>query len=412
MPILGKILLCAVLALPACFGSTPSNAQHHASEFALESCSLGCNGPTCSVNAIATNQSITLTFNDYIDLSTVSLTEISVIQIPSGVTPPIEFFVNKRNQITIRPTLFETESGLQFGFEEGSQYRIQLFANTTNVVRSVIGRPNTTLLNCTITTAGILDLVPGRPEVAFTPSSTSPPVSSVFDITMVFNDLMQKAQLVDSTTGLSPTISVQVIDDTQSPSVLVDVPGIFSISFDQDALTTTLVFSPLSPFPGGRNGKRRLRLNFSTQISDLFGNAITNPGSYEVALPEAASLAGTFDEGFTGASMLDDTASGVGMWASSPGAVDSGLDPVSGSHVGGGPGYLGTFAPLEDFQFDTDQMTMPTVAGSFATITDGVFVFDSIHIPVGVNITVIGSNPLRLFSRGELLSRASCRLKA
>jgi len=344
-----------------------------------------------------------LVFNDKIDPATVSLTELSIIDITSGATPPVEFSVSG-NQIIVRPTLFETEAGLTFGFEEDGIYRIQLFADPfTNVIRSVIGRPNITTLDCNIATSGITDLVPGRPQVIFTPDASTPPTSSDFVVTMVFTDLMQKAQLVNSPYGTSPTIGVQIIDDTQSSTIAVNVPGTFDVNFDQDALTTTLVFTPLSPFPGGRDGLRRLKLNFSTQIADIAGNSITNPGSYEIDLPNAATVVDSFTEGFNDLAMYDEGGSGVSMWAASPGAVSSNLDPLTGSHSGGGPGYLGSFVPTSDFTFDTDGMTLESVTGDFLNITDGVFAFDSIHIPEGVRVTAIGSNPLRLFSRGEFL---------
>ena len=229
MRILGKFLLGTLLVLPGCFGATPASAPNHPDQFALSSCSLGCSGTTCAVNSISTNQPITLVFNDKIDPATVSLTELSIIDITSGATPPVEFSVSG-NQIIVRPTLFETEAGLTFGFEEDGIYRIQLFADPfTNVIRSVIGRPNITTLDCNIATSGITDLVPGRPQVIFTPDASTPPTSSDFVVTMVFTDLMQKAQLVNSPYGTSPTIGVQIIDDTQSSTIAVNVPGTFDV---------------------------------------------------------------------------------------------------------------------------------------------------------------------------------------
>ncbi|MCH2111429.1 MAG: hypothetical protein MK213_01110, partial [Planctomycetes bacterium] len=68
--ILGLFLLLVTGALTmGCFGSGAQTT--HPAEFALASCSLGCSGETCAVNSIATNQQITLTFNDAVDPATV-----------------------------------------------------------------------------------------------------------------------------------------------------------------------------------------------------------------------------------------------------------------------------------------------------------------------------------------------------
>ncbi len=402
--ILGKTFALGLLAvLTACSGSSSSKVVTRAGNFQIALCSLGCQGGSCAVNLIATNQDIVFPFNDAVDPSTVSFTSISVVEINNGSTPPGEFLVQGR-KVIFRPALIENEAGIQFGFQEGAIYRITVFASPeSNVVKSVIGRPNLTPITCSIQTAGIIDLVPGRPRVTFTPNLTKPPTTNDFDVVMVFNDLMQKDQLVDSATGSSPSVSVRVVDDSQATTVEVAIPGTYSIEFDQNRLLTELTFRPLAPFPSGANGLRQLRIDFSSQIADIADNFLSNPGSNLVPLPTSGSAPGSFVETFDDSLMLDGAASTASLWSANPGALDSGYDTVAGLHRGGGSGILGTFAPTEDFSFSTDSMAMVTITGETVTITDGVFMFDRVHIPDGVTVTAAGPNPLRLFCRGECL---------
>ncbi len=400
--ILGKTFLLGLLAaVAACSGGSSGNVVTRAGNFQVALCSLGCQGGSCAVNQIATNQDIVFTFNDAVDPATVSFTTISVVEISNGSTPAGEFVVDGR-KVIFRPSLIENEAGIQFGFQEGSIYRVTVFASPeSNVVKSVIGRPNLTPITCSIETSGIIDLVPGRPRVDFTPNASSPPSSNDFDIEMVFNDLMQKDQLVDANTGESPSVTVSVVDDSQSSTVEVQVPGTYTIEFDQNLLLTTLNFHPLTPFPSGMNGLRKLRIDFSSQIADIADNFLSNPGSNLVALPTTSASPGSFLESFNDTAQLDSEASTAGLWADTPGALASGYDPVTGVHRGGGTGILGSFEPTEDFSFNTDSMEMVTLTAETTTITGGVFMFERIHIPAGVTVTAAGPNPLRLFCRGE-----------
>ncbi|RMH02023.1 MAG: hypothetical protein D6702_09630 [Planctomycetota bacterium] len=398
----GLLLALGLLGmLPACGGSTSAGVVTRAGNFRLALCSLGCGGGTCAVNQIATNQDIVFTFNDDVDPATVSFSTISVVEVANGSTPPGEFLVSGR-KVIFRPQLIENEAGIQFGFDEGANYRVTLLASPeSSVVRSVIGRPNLTPISCVVSTSGIIDLVPGRPRVEITPNGDDPPTTSEFDIVMVFNDLMQKDQLVDPVTGDSPSVSVSVVDDSQpSGTVVVKVPGTFSVEFDQNALLTTLRFHPLAPFPGGMGGLRNLRVDFSSQIADIANNFLANPGANLVPLPDRTSQNGSFVESFDDGLMEDPDGSTAGLWNGVAGAVDSGYDPVAGVHKGGGSGILGVFEPSEDFVFSTDSQDMVTITGETVTITDGVFMFERIHIPAGVTVSATGSKPLRLYSRG------------
>jgi len=191
------------------------------------------------------------------------------------------------------------------------------------------------------------------------------------------------------------------------------VPGTYTASLDRNSLTTTVVFTPAVPFPGsgaasGGPPLRQLRLDFASQIADLAGNTLENSGSFLVPLPDTEPQAGSFQEDFLDLSGLDPAGSTAGLWAAVPGFLDSGLDPVTGKHHGGGSGVLGTFAPQDDFLFNTDDMTLVTVdtnnpLNMDLRVVGGVFMFDEIHIPPGVTVRAEGSRPLRLFSRGQFV---------
>ena len=407
--ILDKLLVPGLLLLWAgCSSGSSDGTSPGASSFRIKLCSLGCNSGTCAVNEIATNQSIVLTFNDEVDPASVSFTTISLVEQSNGTSPQGEFIVDGP-RVIFRPALTETTGGILFGFADGSIYELSIkSAPESNVVRSVIGRPNTTALTCQIQTKGIIDLVPGRPSVSVKPNAGNPPSSNPFNVVFTFNDLMQKAQLVDELTGTSPTLSVVVVDQTSVPAVEISIPGVFSASFDRDKLTTKVTFVPLAPYPGGKNGKRMLRLDVAAQIADLAGNTLLNPGSFTVPLPNESSTPGLFLEDFETLAQLDPAGSADGLWGTLPPGtfdrvLDSGLDPVSGGHKGGSSGFLGVFAPEDDFVFDTDFTVVTDITGQTFTITDGVFPYDEIHIPDGVRVSAIGTNPLRLFSRGEVV---------
>ncbi len=400
--ILGPSLAVCALLLGAC-GSGTKSGESRAPVFQVSLTSLGMQGGTCAVNSIATNQDVVLTFNDLVAPASVSFTTFSVVNRLDGSSPAGQFLVQD-NRVTFRPSLIETEAGVIFGFQEGAIYEFQLFADPeSNVIRSIIGRPNTTPLTCAVSTNGIIDLVPGSPTVALTPNEGAPPTTREFPLTMVFNDLMQKAQLIDPVTLGSPSINVVVEDQTLASPVEIPVPGSFEIGFDQNALLTTLVFHPLGPYPGGKGGQRRLRVDFSSQISDLAGQPLGNPGSMFIPLIDVPSAPGSFAEEFDDVAQLDPAGSTDGLWANPVGVVDSGFDPVARVHQGGGSGVLGVFAPTSDFVFDTDSMVMSTITGQTQTITDGVFMFEEIHIPAGVTVSATGTHPLRLYCRGEMV---------
>lgn len=353
-----------------------------------------------------------MVFNDRVDAATVSFTTITIVEKVTGSSPPGQFLVDG-SRVVFRPALLETPTGLQFGFIDGAEYEVRLAASPqTAVVHSRIGRPNTTPLTCVVRTSGIADLVPGDPSVSFTPNAANPPPTRDFDIVITFNDLMQKFQLVDPQTGESPTISVKLVEQSPGGTLEIDVMGTFTAELDQDSLTTKVIFDAVSDYPGNKNGSRTLRLDFSPQISDLAGNTLSNSGSFTIPLPASSTTPGSFEETFDDQTQEDGMGSVATLWGNPAGYLDSGLDPVTGLHKGGGHGVLGAFSPASDFEFDTDTTTFlvseyENLIGEDIIIdaTNGnhVFMFESIHIPPGITVSAIGTNPLRLVSRGEII---------
>lgn len=401
-----KILAISLLLAPlaSCGGSSSGSSSGGAvANFGLSVCSLGCSGSSFASNTHAANKDLSFTFNDTVDPSSVNFSSISIIEKTTGGTASGSFIVRGK-KVIFRPTLIESSSGLQFGFLDGSTYRITINDGTkTNVVRALSGRANESFLTGDITISGITDLVPGPPVLEMiTPDEFTPPESRSFDIEMIFNDVLLTRPLADPDTGESNLITVSTFD-TVTGSILT-IPGIFTAVVNRDTLKTTVLFSPIIPFPGSNDGKRVLRVSLSPQISDLAGNLISNPGVRVVLLPDLVRVSGSLVETFADQAKEDEDGSTLGLWASTSGALDSGQNPLTGRHKGGGSGVLGRFAPETGlFTFDTDSTVVTSeLLSEDVTITGGVFPFSKLDLNTNVRLVGTGSNPLRLLTRGAV----------
>lgn len=108
-----------------------------------------------------------------------------------------------------------------------------------------------------------------------------------------------------------------------------------------------------------------------------------------------------FVENFATTQFLDASRSVAGLWVGD-GVLDSGLDPVTGLHRGGGPGVLGPWR-LDGLTLNTDQQQVPSeLLGRSVTVNGGVFPVISASLGSGSRATALGSAPLRLLARGEL----------
>ncbi len=404
LPSPSKILATAFLlsALAACGTSSKTGAKIQ--EFGMSVCSLGCNGSSFATNSHPANMDISFTFNDKVDPTTVNFSSISIVDKATGITPTGSFLVSG-NVVIFRPSLIETNSGIQYGFLTGSTYRIQVLDDASaNAVAATSGRLNQTFITGDITIVDPTDLVPGPPSLlSISPDEQTIPATRNFNIVLTFGDVMQTLLLANPDTGQSALISISTFDSATGKEL--NFPGVFTAVVDRDALQTVVTFVPDIPFPGDNGGTRVLRVSLSQQIADLVGNVLSNAGTRILQLPAIASSTGSLTEDFLDNAKEDDSGSTAGLWSAVAGALDSGQDPLTGKHHGGGSGILGHFEPTASlFVFDTDSHPAlnSSILGETVLVQGGVFPFSDVLVPAAVRIEAVGSNPLRIFAQGSL----------
>ncbi len=398
--LLRAALILCLLAVTSC-GSGGGAASSSQATFELEVCSLGCGSGSCEVRQVNINSDITLTFNDRVDASTVSFSQVNIINSVDGGSPTGRFLVDG-NTVTFRPSYLDTPEGLSFGFDETTEYTMTLFASPTDdaVVRSATGRPNLTPIRCTFVASGVQDFSPGAPTVSVSPSELEPPTARDFNVELTFNDVIRSIQLVN-TDGTSPTITVNLVSLNDGIETVYPFDGEFEFEVDIDNRQTIVNFVPIALFPSGGGGSRFLRVDVSNQISDLVGNRLLNAGSFNIPLPDSAGLTGELNENFGTTDKLNEFSSAPGLWLGS-GGVDSGLNPATGEHPGGGHGALGDLT-LDNLTFNTTTGAIESeLLGTTVNVTDGIFMATSMVLSNGETASAIGSNPLRLYSRGSV----------
>jgi hypothetical protein len=382
-------------------GAGSGNDLGAQADFTLEICSLGCGGGTCAIRQINTNSDLVFTFNDTVDPASVSFTQISMVNTANGGSPTGQFLVDG-NKVIFRPSFLDTPAGVVFGFDASTEYSLTLFASPQDsaVVKSAIGRPNLTPISCTFTADGVQDFVPGAPLVTLTPSEAAPPADRGFNVELSFNDVVRSVQLVDEF-GNSPTVAINLVSiDGFGQESVFEMDGEFIFEVDINQRQTKLTFVPLGSFPSGANASRWLRVDVSNQITDLVGNFLQNSGSFNIPLPEGAGLSGALSDDFSTIDFLDQDKSTPGLWIGD-GGIDSRLNPVTGTHNGGGHGVLGSPA-LDQLVLDTDSMQIfSELLNATVTVNNGVFLFSDVQMKGAETAFATGSNPLRIFVRGS-----------
>ena len=251
-------------------------------------------------------------------------------------------------------------------------------------------------------------------------------------VTVVFNDIMNPATIANLTSGVSNTITVKIDPDGNlaNPGDQVDWAGTWTVDVDFDLLRTTAVFTPSGGFPSAGDDPMNPRLTIvelPATLLDLVGNPLSNPGQHifstqilafpPIVLPKDGG------EDFTDSSNEDALASG-GAWG-------------GGSLVWGQGGGAGRLGPLlvrsgTEVTLNTDSQAFPLTAqvrsildnnvpgapGTGAggdydpldsgtwpgiTITDGTFEFSSVTIEPNAKLILVGSNPGRIFARGQAI---------
>ena len=91
--------------------------------FELETCTLGCGGGSCAVRQLNTNSDIIFTFNDRVEASSVSFSEINLTSTADGGSPTGRFLVDG-STIIFRPSYQDTSEGVSFGFDESTEYTL------------------------------------------------------------------------------------------------------------------------------------------------------------------------------------------------------------------------------------------------------------------------------------------------
>lgn len=380
----------------ACGGSGSGSGGGAAARLSLIGCTLGCAGGNCSVGQIEENATLVFNFNQAIQESSVGPDSISITLAATGA-PAVGQFQVAGKEVRFVPTFVDGPAGPTFGFDHAGLYRVEIgTGSATQKLRSSSGALEGQL-SCLVRTEGIQDYVPGPPVVAVSPSGGKP-ADGAFDIVLVFADVLSQVQVLDGAGG-SPTVAVELVTAT-GPGL--PVSGTFFFLADVDAGQSVLTFHPDQDFPYDANGTRHLEVTVDAAITDLAGNALSNPGGFRVELPAGGLQDGELLEDFTGIVQLDAERSAAGLWTGS-GFLDSGLAADTGRHRGGGHGLLGDGS--------LDGLTLSTEATTFSSpllgldldldgANQGAYFFTKLEL--GTTASASGSAPLRLITRGAV----------
>ena len=447
--LLSGLALGLGMILSACSGGSSTSSGSSGGSLQIVSCSLSCGGGvggtqiSCGLNQVAVNESITLDFNQPINLATVTKNTFQITDIGTGKSPAGTFTLAAGNpkRLIFRPLLtFDASGNPVFGFQELHSYQVLVRGvnqdSGGNFITSTAGSENTSRMFCTIAASGILDPVPGPPNATVTVdvvtatdpvtgevTSVAPMVASggagLIDvwskssIRMSFDDIMNPATLVNPVTGTSSTIKVFIDPDgnTTDASDQLQIFGDFTISIDEDNLVTNVTFKPSAGLPSSGSGifPRVVVVSLPNSIVDLGANPIVNSGTVTFVPQFVPFSPVTMPEGgeqFLTEELLDNDNTGA-SWGG--GALIRAKS--------GGSGRLGPLVVTVQSSpliLDTDNQVLdgfqiiPEGAGAFppsatppsATITDGVFEFSKVTIGPGAQLRFTGSNPARLFARG------------
>jgi hypothetical protein len=453
---LSALSLSLTLALAACSGGSGGSSG----SMSISSCSLGCASSggsgqvSCGITNVFVNQEIRIAFGRPVDLTTVNNNTFQVVEISSGKTPPGSFSIDPNDDkvLIYRPLLtFDSSGNPVFGLTDGETYQVKLPGTVLDpigpYIQSTGGQNNVNRMQCSIVASeGVFDPKPGQATMqifvdvadvstydgTFYPSLCGAPpclfedqeatgtiLSDVFrdtQITIFFDDLMNPGTLVNPVTGTSDLIEV-IVDpdgDITDPTDQSPIDGTYTINIDQDALVTTVVFTPESSLPSAGTdvvNPRKIIVRVPAQVLDLGGLPISNSGD-TVFIPEAVPFPEqTIVEGFS-TSANEDTERTGNTWVSPNGLVKG---PGGGSGRHGDLSIpAGTTVTLntdsEDFSsisdpaiYDPTTTVDMTVPGVVDPITDGVFEFSTLLVETGGTLKFTGSKPPRVYVRGEML---------
>ncbi len=450
--LLASLLFGLTLGAAACAGGGGSGGG----SLLIVSCSLGCTGSgpggvgqiSCGIQDVFVNGELRIGFSGPVAESSLTVFTIQVTD-STGKTPPADRFVEPSDPTVVvyRPKLtFDSSGAPVFGLSEGVTYTIKLPGLVEDgpsgpFVESASGAPNRHRMLCTVEASlGILDAKPGAPTatvtvdkvIGYDPVTGDPndfelgvladgevDIFRSSDITITFDDLMNPATLVNPVTGVSNTLRVLIDPDgiTSDPSDQQLILGTFAIDLDQDALSTVVTFQSTLGFPSAGSdpvNKRKIVVEMPPAIADLGGNSLGNAGIVTFTPEFVPFGALQIREEFNTAINEQIDASGA-IWGGGVGELLPGL--------GGGSGELGPLAldagqlvtlntDFEDFSGITDpaifnpanviDAVFDGMTFTPPPVTDGIFEFSTIKMNSGSVLRFEGTQPARLFARGEM----------
>ena len=388
---------------------------------------------SCGVTDIYVNQEIRVTFSDPINLSSVTNATFQVVDLLTGKTPAGIYSLDPGDDrvLIYRPQLtFDSGGNPIFGLTADSTYSVKIPGAALDLgpfIKNSKGAPNQNRLFCTLQASrGIFDAKPGAPRVTVTPVNAAVDVPLDSTISMVFDDLMNPGTVANPVSGESTTISI-VVDpdgDTTDPTDQIAIPGSYTIALDQDALITTVVFTPEMDLPstGASDPKRKIVVTLPNTIKDLGGNSLINFGATIFTTETLVFLPAVIAEDFTTGANEDEARTGS-TWSSGGQFLPGSTVPTSGI-LGGGSGRLGDLhvtsgetvvlsTDTEDFLddgdpydpsiYDPDLIIDPTLFGDPETVVGGVFEFANLTVSPGGTLRFEGTNAARVYVRGEIV---------
>jgi hypothetical protein len=410
-------------------------------------CSLQCNDSvvspgtiTCGVTNVFVNQEIRLAFTNPIDPNSISTNSFQLIERDTGKTPAGTFTIDAVDPriLVYRPQVtFDSAGNPIFGLTRDAVYIFTVPAigqpgQLGPFIRSTIGTPNSTFLQCALTASeDVRDASPGRPRASTfvrrvlgyeangdpivdpneAPASGTDSVWRDTSVRIVFNDVMNPATLANPVTGQSSHIRAFVDADgnTADPSDQVALNGTYTVTIDQRVPpSSTVIFTPATGLPSAGSdddNPRKVVITLSPQIADLGGNLLVNPGPIafepEQILFDPIFIDEPFDDPSREDSVRTGSSWGAGVLAAGP---------------GGGTGRLGdlvvlpnTVVELNTDSEDFSSITNPAIFNPANIIEPGpapfvveggVFEFTRLRVDGGGILRFRGSRPARIYVRG------------
>jgi len=369
----------------------------------LISCNLGCTETGCAISDIYQNQQISLAFNQ--DVSPASVTPSSVSLRTASGEEPVGVLLTQNNLVTFVPEIRVKGGASFFGFTPQETYQLRLpgGANEINALRSVSGDPFAKTMTCNLrVTKGILDL-DGQP-----PTSELRSPAALTNVAPNTSIVLEFSEIIDNTPFLGPagTEPIDVLVGRTrvaagggiecNPLVApVKLRGSWSVTNNVVLQMSTATFTPSQVIPNSVC----VTINVTPGVVDLSGKP--SPGESHTFITVVGNQPLVpVTEGFVDDLQFDREAS-AGNWV---GGAAPGLVGWDGLHGPFDP-QLGNPVSAGVFEVSTDNHVIPksnlTLSGNDETINDGVFRFTSFVIPAGQTVRFVGSNPARIYVRGE-----------